>query len=458
MLLKKKITSCISLFLIISIITGCNATGGDNKNNFVTNGIANAAEVTEKEITDSYVYLLGRALAVRQELMDFKQPGLAYNKIKYNEAGKADFVNPNLDVAYMEAWFALDEQSGILLEVPKIDKRYYTVQLMDGWGEVLYNINERNFSDHPYGKYFLCLDGSSAATPPEALRVTVRNKKIKMLARVELQNTLKEAIALQHQFKATTVGNPKIEHTPPLPDFSNKELPDITIFEFADQLLATPDSRMPGKDSIQAKCKKVAAFSALSDDNKNLVIKTIREKTIPQFLNYAINKAGKLENNWLATLIAGEYKGNYWTRTAANFVGIWANSPDEVIYFIASRDDRDSVLKGGQTYVLHFPKDKLPQPNVNAFWSIILVDFPNYRVVDNDLKRYNFNNFSKFHFEKDGSLKIYIASSYNGKYPKSNWLPSVETNKAFNLTLRMYVPKENVIRGLWFPSPVTKSE
>lgn len=41
------------------------------------------------------------------------------NQIKYNEAGKADFVNPNLDVAYMEAWFAIDENSAVLIEIPK---------------------------------------------------------------------------------------------------------------------------------------------------------------------------------------------------------------------------------------------------------------------------------------------------------------------------------------------------
>ena len=51
----------------------------------------------EKTIVDAYTYLLGRMLVIRQEHMDKKGDGFAYNAIKYNRLGSADFVNPNLD-------------------------------------------------------------------------------------------------------------------------------------------------------------------------------------------------------------------------------------------------------------------------------------------------------------------------------------------------------------------------
>ena len=76
-------------------------------------------------IADAYVYLLGRALVDRQE------DGVDYNVIKYNPVGAADFVNPNLDVAYLEAWIAVDDESAVLLGVPRIEGRYYTVQICD---------------------------------------------------------------------------------------------------------------------------------------------------------------------------------------------------------------------------------------------------------------------------------------------------------------------------------------
>jgi hypothetical protein len=42
----------------------------------------------------------------------------SYNVVKYNTAGSADFVNPNLDVAYLEAWVAVDERTPVVLEIP----------------------------------------------------------------------------------------------------------------------------------------------------------------------------------------------------------------------------------------------------------------------------------------------------------------------------------------------------
>jgi hypothetical protein len=78
----------------------------------------------EKTIVDAYTYLLGRMLVIRQEHMDRKADGFAYNAIKYNPLGSADFVNPNLDVAYLEAWIAVDVDTPALLDVPWITGRY----------------------------------------------------------------------------------------------------------------------------------------------------------------------------------------------------------------------------------------------------------------------------------------------------------------------------------------------
>ena len=77
----------------------------------------------EQTISDAYVYLLGRALIVRQERRDLAEAGVAYNAIKYNPLGSAEFVNPNFDLAYLEAWIAVDDRTPALLEVPEISGR-----------------------------------------------------------------------------------------------------------------------------------------------------------------------------------------------------------------------------------------------------------------------------------------------------------------------------------------------
>ena len=105
-----------------------------------------------KTLSEAYTYLLGRALVIRQEHMDRRGDGFAYNAIKYNPLGSADFVNPNFDVAYFEAWFAVDDRTPVLLEIPEIKSRYYTAQILMTGGEVIANINERTFPSKPYGK------------------------------------------------------------------------------------------------------------------------------------------------------------------------------------------------------------------------------------------------------------------------------------------------------------------
>ena len=97
----------------------------------------------------------------------------------------------------------------------------------------------------------------------------------------------------------------------------------------------------------------------------------------------------------------------------------------------------------------------LPGDVARAFWSILLVGVPDYRVVPNPLGRYNLNNASKLVREPDSGLRIAIGPKPVEGVAESNWLPSPE-GKPFSLTLRIYVPKDAVLRGEWRPPPVTQ--
>jgi hypothetical protein len=148
---------------------------------------------------------------------------------------------------------------------------------------------------------------------------------------------------------------------------------------------------------------------------------------------------------------------HYDQRTGANYTGIWANNPREVVYFGAVRDASDNVLEGSNSYVMHFPANALPDAVVSSYWSVILVSFPEYRVVPNALKRYNFNTYSALKKEADGSLKIAIGPKPVSGIPEANWLPSPD-GKRFSLTFRAYVPKEGPQKCEWAPPAVTKLE
>jgi hypothetical protein len=179
------------------------------------------------------------------------------------------------------------------------------------------------------------------------------------------------------------------------------------------------------------------------------------KKVIPAFREYAFTKSAPYRNHWIGGGTTGNYGKDYRLRTVANYAGIWANTTDEVVYFVATHDADERPLNGRHSYVIYFPADRLPQSVVDAYWSVILVGVPDYRVVPNALNRFNFNTYSPLQSEADGSLKIAIGPKPVAGVPESNWLPSAE-DEPFSLTFRTYVPKELVKRGAWQPAPVTR--
>ena len=137
--------------------------------------------VSAEQVTEGWVYLLGRYLVIRQEAIDLAEDGIDYNVLKHNpavvvgtDAGAAPtFVNPNLDVVYSEAWIAVDASTPAILEIPDVPAgRYYTAQIVDEWAEITHNINERNFPDHPHGRYAICLAAARPRSPRAACEST----------------------------------------------------------------------------------------------------------------------------------------------------------------------------------------------------------------------------------------------------------------------------------------------
>jgi hypothetical protein len=412
------------------------------------------AKPDQSIVSEAYNYLLARALVVRQERIDQRGDGFAYNTIKYNPLGSADFVNPNLDVAYLEAWFAVDDRTPVLLEVPEIKGRYYTAQILDEWGEVIANINERTFPSKPYGKFALVGAGFTGEIPADASPIQLHSNKAKMLGRVELKDDPDGAVRLQHQFKVTALGIPRIAPPPALPMFDNKDLIGVELFDHVDALLLSALDVAPNAAEMQQKVRAVAAYAASGNEARAAIDADLRG-TIAQLRGGGSPKAPSYRNHWLCVNFAGNYGTNYRLRTIINYAGIWANGPSEVVYFGGSRDAGEQPLNGSNSYVMHFPADALPQQVVNAYWSVILVSLPDYRVVPNDLKRYNFNNYSPLQKEPDGSLKIAVGPKPVSGVPETNWLPSAE-GKLFSLTFRAYVPKEAARKCEWTPPPLAR--
>ncbi len=409
---------------------------------------------TDQQIVDAWTYLYARYLVLQQEDLDINVEKVGYNKIKYNPLGSAAFVNPNLDVAYLESWLAVDATHAVVLNVPQIKGRYYTAELLDGWGEVVGNINDRTYPKTPYGKFALVLRGTNPDIPSGAVKVEVPCTKTKMLARVELKGTPAVAKKLQEQFTLTVPDGIKVDPPVPVPEFTPARPIGGEIFSNVEQVISSCSDAMPKAPEMQTLAKQIEVYRHSSDQAKARVDEVATTKAIPAFLAGA-KGFGTQKGGWSVSYKAGKFGDDMMARDIVDYGGLWANAISEAIYFIGLTDSDHKPLSGDQAYEVHFSADALPQSVVDAFWSMTLYSVPDYRVVDNPMKRYGLNNQSPLKKNADGSLSIWLGPALPKGAIATNWLPTPQ-GKGFSLNLRTYVPKPVVQEGKWFPAPIQR--
>jgi hypothetical protein len=432
------------VFLAITVLGACAAPSAPDK----------SPSATEQDISDAYIYLLGRLLVMRQQALDF-QSDFRWNEIIHRKPGGVDWPNPNLDVAYSEAWVAVDENSCTIVTVPKVKGRYFTVQFLNGWGETLANINERLFPGRAQGEFAMCLRGSAAPVPDGAQRIDLPVRYSRVLARVELGANWDEAVALQHQFKMRATGTPTLPTLPKALMFELESPPGVEAFDYAEAALDNEPDLNAGLEPLQEKARTIAKSIQDAAERKR-VDGVIRSRAFAEIAKAgAIIGHGTTLNGWARPGMVGEYGLDYLARTIIDQGGIWANVKPEVLYYRGGSDASGAELTGDSVYTLTFPKDALPARFATHFWSVIAVDNDRYRVLPNPLNRFLLNNQSKLQYGADGSLTLYFADRKPADVPEGNWLPTPKGTK-YRLTFRFYRPIDGVANGTYFPPPLVK--
>ena len=413
-----------------------------------------APAITDQQVSDAYIYLLGRLLVLRQEQADF-QEGFKWNTLIHRKPGEVQWPNPNLDVAYSEGWVAVDEKSCLMVSVPKITGRYYTVQFLNGWGETVANINERVFPQHPNGEFAVCLKGAQMDLPPAAQRVDVPVKYMRVLSRVELGRNWDQAVALQQKVEFHATGEPALPTVPKTVMFDIDALPGVEAFDSAEIALDSEADINPGMEPLQATTRAIA--NAIKDSaERQRVDRVIRTTAFADFKKAMPTLGdGTVRNGWAVPSTIGVYGSNWLLRTLVNDGGIWANTYEEVIYYKAFVGPDGVPLSGDNAYTLHFTKEQLPAQYATHFWSVIAVDSVHRRVLPNPRKRYLLNKETNPEYGKDGSLTLYFAETKPPSAPEGNWLPTPK-GIGYSLTFRFYRPKGAVAERTYSLPPLVK--
>jgi hypothetical protein len=408
--------------------------------------------VLDQDVSDAYLYLLGRLLVLRQEHLDFARDDFRWNEFVHRDPGGVGWANPNLDVASSEAWVAVDEKSATLLHVPEIGAgRYHTIQILNLWGETIANINEREYPDHPAGTFALCLKDAPLRLPEGTTRIDLPGRKARVLMRIELGADPGEAVSLQHQVAMQTTRTPTIPPSVPTPMFSNEALLGVDAFDTAVPVLASEPDSHPRASVLQAKVRAVAAAVESSAAERRRVDHVIREQAWGA-LRQDMTAMGLFGNGWVRPKTAGNYGRNWRMRTVANLTGLWANYPTEIVQFGLGHV---APLNGSGTYAMRFAPENLPGSHVAYFWSVTCVDAVNFRVVPNLRHRFLMNTQSPLQRETDGSLILHFAPVKPAGVPDANWLPT-PMGERYILTWRSYGPDHATLSGAWFPPPLRR--
>ena len=156
-----------------------------------------------------------------------------------------------------------------------------------------------------------------------------------------------------------------------------------------------------------------------------------------------------IRSGWTFHLDLGRYGVNYGKRAFVAWLGLGSDAPEDEIRMSTRLDAAGKPLDGANKYVLHFDKGKTPP--VDGLWSVTM--YTDKKVLAaNPIDRYALGERDKLALNDDGSLDIYIQSTSPGGGKEANWLPAPKG--PFNLMLRAYWPKPDLLQGRWTPPPL----
>ncbi len=388
----------------------------------------------------------------------------------FPDATFVDVVSPNADTLYSSAWLDL-KQEPIVLSVPDTHGRYYLMPMLDAWTNVFASPGKRT-TGTAKGDYAITGPGWSGTLPAGVKEIKSPTNMVWIIGRTQTNGKADYAAvhAIQDGYKLTPLSAWGKPYTPPanLPTDPKIDMKAAPVDTVAAMDAATFFNRlamlMKDNPPSAADAPMVARLASIGivpgqpfnldrngngtgipdgvDDGKKRVIELGRDPG-----------NARLVNGWsISTGDMGTYGTNYRARAAVAWVGLGANLMADAVYPMSRIDADANPFNGAYKYVLHF--DKGQTPPANAFWSLTMYN-EKQAFVANPINRYAIGDRDKMKFNKDGSLDIYIQHDSPGNVKESNWLPANAGD--FNLIMRIYWPKETVLKGAWTPPPVKKA-
>jgi hypothetical protein len=379
-------------------------------------------------------------------------------------------VRVNFDTLYSIAWLDLTKESQVV-SAPDTGGRYYLLPMLDMWTDVFASPGWRTTGSQA-GNFLITPPGWNGTVPAGMTRISAPTPYVWVIGRTKTDGPPDyDAVhKIQAGYKVTMLSDwgktpkpvevkidPSVDMKTP-PKIQVDTMPAAKYFAYAAELLKLHPPHLTD-EPILAQMKRIGIEPGKSFDIETVspAVKKALEgapEAGQRLMEWKLPTLARMANHWsMNTDTMGVYGNYYLKRANVTQQGLGANLPEDAIYPLNLGDEAGRPLDGANKYTLHFEKGATPP--VNAFWSVTLYDQDGFQVA-NSLNRFAVSSWMPFKYSSDGSLTLYFQNESPGGDREANWLPSPKG--AFNLTMRLYAPKSDVLTGKWNPPPITRAQ
>jgi hypothetical protein len=464
-----------TVFTLTLMILGCSPSGPESAEKSLTTTPAQAQEISMNGFLFGvplvYIALSADVGSNVPEPQGLRSPINQFAHYRtFPDATNREVVGPNRDTLYSFAWLDLSDEP-MVLSVPEMGDRYWNMMVLDAWNDVPAAPGSR--TEGSKGGDFAIMGPNWNGEIPEGLTAYRISSNIGAIGGRTYTTGTPDDItvvhALQDQYTLTPLSMWGTEYRPPvdvpvkpgvdasktIPAQVMEMSPEVFFNRVAMLLADNPPRQADGP--IIAQLAKLGIEPGVEFRLSNL------DSEIQTAINAGLvdgwkelesyrDKMGENINGWQVTYDLGRYGTKYAYRAAWTFMAVGGNPVEDALYPLAREDGDGQRLTGANKYTLHFSREQIPP--VDAFWSLTVYDDESL-LVANPIDRYSLGSRDEMNYAEDGSLTIYIQHESPGPDKEANWLPAPEGEIGF-LALRLYVPRQLVIDGVWKPQPVMK--